>query len=86
MVLGVGMPSGDQADVMCFLSERQSRHLQLDREVKSEEPFRLRNWERRRDLVKLRVLQKCQRMCRCSDASFALLMQQIMELPVAVPR
>ena len=84
MVLGVGMPSGDQADVMCFLSERQSRHLQLDRE--DSVPFRLRNWERRRDLVKLRVLQKCQRMCRCSDASFALLMQQIMELPVAVPR
>eukprot|EP00435_Cladocopium_sp_Y103_P028735 s2854_g7.t1 len=56
-------------ETMSVLADRQSRHL---------------NWERRRDLVKLRVLYKCQRMSRCSDADFALLMQFIMELPVAV--
>ena len=46
--------------------------------------WNIRNWERRRDLVKLRVLHKCKRMGRCSDADFAQLMQFIMELPVAV--
>lgn len=61
---------GEPSDeTVSVLADRQSRHL---------------NWERRRDLVKLRVLYKCQRMSRCSDADFALLMQFIMELPVAV--
>jgi len=57
------------SNLMSVLADRQSRHL---------------NWERRRDLVKLRVLHKCKRMGRCSDADFAQLMQFIMELPVAV--
>ena len=52
--------------------------------VREHPGWNIRNWERRRDLVKLRVLHKCKRMGRCSDADFAQLMQFIMELPVAV--
>ncbi|CAJ1415005.1 unnamed protein product [Effrenium voratum] len=72
VVMGVGVPCNagrNMESLLAVLAERQGRHL---------------NWERRRELVKLRVLHKCQRMSRCSDADFAMLMQKIMELPVAV--
>mmetsp|Transcript_56907 Transcript_56907/g.90118 ORF Transcript_56907/g.90118 Transcript_56907/m.90118 type:complete len:133 (-) Transcript_56907:22-420(-) len=70
VVLDLGDPCGGKLEpVMTTLADRQSRHL---------------NWERRCDLIYLRVLHKCGRMARASDAEFAVLMHKIMELPVAV--
>ncbi|CAE7510219.1 unnamed protein product [Symbiodinium natans] len=73
IVMGVGTPcKGDSRkpdELLKRLADFQGRHL---------------NWERRRDLVKLRVLEKCGRMARCSGSEFAMLMQMTMDLPVAV--
>jgi len=74
VVQELGDPCGGKLEpvlepVLNTLADRQSRHL---------------NWERRRDLIYLRVLHKCSRMARGSDAEFAVLMHKIMELPVAV--
>jgi len=74
VVMAVGQPCKGNGhsgldELLAPLSDFQGRHL---------------NWERRRDLVKLRVLEQCGRMARSSGAEFAMLMQMIMELPVAV--
>jgi len=73
VVHGVGKPCmGDSRtteELLNVLADFQGRHL---------------NWERRRELVKLRVLQNCGRMAKSSGSDFALLMQMIMELPVEV--
>ena len=61
--------AGKLEPILETLADRQSRHL---------------NWERRKDLLYLRVLHKCERMARASDAEFAVLMHKIMNLPVAV--
>lgn len=53
VVLDLGDPCGGKLEpVMTTLADRQSRHL---------------NWERRCDLIYLRVLHKCGRMARARD-------------------
>eukprot|EP00931_Biecheleriopsis_adriatica_P063711 TRINITY_DN3863_c0_g1_i1.p1 TRINITY_DN3863_c0_g1~~TRINITY_DN3863_c0_g1_i1.p1 ORF type:complete len:1082 (-),score=256.16 TRINITY_DN3863_c0_g1_i1:65-3310(-) len=52
-----------------ILEDRQGHHM---------------NWERRRDLVRLRALHKSGRMNPDSRSETAMLMQMVMDLPVAV--
>ncbi|CAE8594137.1 unnamed protein product, partial [Polarella glacialis] len=69
----IGTPSdggGKSYDpILRSLSERQDFHL---------------NWERRRDLVKLRVLYKTGRMSQISDSDFAELLQVVLDMPLAL--
>jgi hypothetical protein len=42
------------------------------------------NWDRREDIVKLRVLKKLERMVPASESEFAALLNRVLELPVPV--
>eukprot|EP00930_Biecheleria_cincta_P061728 TRINITY_DN4728_c0_g5_i1.p1 TRINITY_DN4728_c0_g5~~TRINITY_DN4728_c0_g5_i1.p1 ORF type:complete len:1103 (+),score=189.44 TRINITY_DN4728_c0_g5_i1:52-3309(+) len=73
VLFGLGLPlqvmADDVAQITAILDAQQTCHL---------------NWERRRDLVKLRVLHKCKRTVRESTSDFAEMLEATLALPLAV--